>query len=160
MITDFERARTTMVDCQIRTNGVTNHKVIDAFLTVPKEEFISSAQRPLAYIDEDLPLSLINENRYLMESMSMAKLVQLADVTEECIVLDVGCGNGYFGWRMVGAGAKQVIGIDPFLIFVMQFFALRRYLPKRNNWVLPLGIEQLPAELRAFDTTFSIVLVL
>ena len=70
-------------------------------------------------------------------------------------VLDVGCGNGYFGWRMLGAGAKQVIGIDPFLIFVMQFYALRRYLPELNNWVLPLGIEQLPADLRAFDTTFS-----
>ncbi|MFK7805244.1 MAG: tRNA 5-methoxyuridine(34)/uridine 5-oxyacetic acid(34) synthase CmoB [Anaerolineae bacterium] len=70
-------------------------------------------------------------------------------------VLDVGCGNGYFGWRMVGAGAEQVIGIDPSLIFVMQFFAMRKYLAEHNNWVLPLGIEALPAELRAFDTTFS-----
>lgn len=70
-------------------------------------------------------------------------------------VLDVGCGNGYFGWRMTGAGAKQVIGIDPYLLFVMQFFAIRTYLANHNNWVLPLGMEQLPAELRAFDTTFS-----
>lgn len=70
-------------------------------------------------------------------------------------VLDVGCGNGYFGWRMAGAGAKQIIGIDPFLIFVMQFFAMQAYLPHTNNWVLPLGIEQLPEGLRAFDTTFS-----
>lgn len=70
-------------------------------------------------------------------------------------VLDVGCGNGYFGWRMVGAGANQVIGIDPSLIFVMQFFAMRKYLAAHNNWVLPLGIESLPAEMRAFDSTFS-----
>ena len=70
-------------------------------------------------------------------------------------VLDVGCGNGYFGWRMVGAGAKEVIGIDPYIVFVMQFFAMRRYLAANNNWVLPIGIEQLPAGLRAFDTTFS-----
>ncbi len=70
-------------------------------------------------------------------------------------VLDVGCGNGYFGWRMLGAGAKQVVGIDPYLIFVMQFFAMRRYIADQNNWVLPLGIEQLPTSLRAFDTVFS-----
>ena len=70
-------------------------------------------------------------------------------------VLDVGCGNGYFGWRMIGAGANQVIGIDPSLIFVMQFFAMRRYLHQQNNWVLPMGIESLPADMRAFDTTFS-----
>ena len=108
MITDFEHARTTMVDCQIRTNGVTSHKVINAFLNVPKEEFVSAAQRPLAYIDEDLPISQTNEHRFLMESMSMAKLIQLADITEECIVLDVGCGTGYSTAVLSSLGASVV----------------------------------------------------
>jgi len=71
------------------------------------------------------------------------------------IVLDVGCGNGYHGWRMLGAKAKIVIGIDPFLLSVVQFWAVRKYTGMLSFYVLPLGIEQLPANLHAFDTIFS-----
>lgn len=70
-------------------------------------------------------------------------------------VLDVGCGNGYHCWRMRGAGAELVVGIDPTLVFVMQFAALQRYIRDDRVAVLPLGIEQLPAKLRFFDTVFS-----
>lgn len=71
------------------------------------------------------------------------------------LVLDVGCGNGYYALRMAGAGAAQVIGIDPSARFVMQFEALRRYAGALAVDVLPLAIEQLPRELAAFDTVFS-----
>ncbi len=71
------------------------------------------------------------------------------------LVLDVGCGNGYHCWRMYGAGAARVIGIDPSARFVMQFEAIRRYAGAAPVDVLPLGIEALPAELAAFDTVFS-----
>lgn len=70
-------------------------------------------------------------------------------------VLDVGCGNGYHCWRMLGAGAAEVIGIDPTPLFVVQFWALQRYLRQRNAWVLPVGIEAVPDRLRAFDSVFS-----
>lgn len=70
-------------------------------------------------------------------------------------VLDVGCGSGYHCWRMRGAGAEQVIGIDPTPLFVVQFFALQKYIQDHRVGVLPLGIEQLPARLRYFDTVFS-----
>ena len=70
-------------------------------------------------------------------------------------VLDVGCGSGYHGWRMRGAGAELVVGIDPTLLFVVQFWALQRYIRDHRVGVLPLGIEQLPAKLRFFDTVFS-----
>ena len=70
-------------------------------------------------------------------------------------VLDVGCGSGYHCWRMLGAGAAEVIGIDPTPLFVMQFQALQKYLGRPEASVLPLGIEQLPADLGAFDTVFS-----
>jgi len=92
---DFENARTTMVDCQIRPNDVTDHRVLDAFMSIPREAFVSPAQRPLAYIDEDLPLSSGGSKRYLMEAMSMSKLVQLANIEEDNIILDIGCGTGY-----------------------------------------------------------------
>lgn len=92
---DFEQARVTMVDRQVRPNSVTDHDVLRAFLEVPREEFVAPKERPLAYIDEDLPLSGEGEGRYLMECMSLAKLVQLADIGSDNIVLDVGCATGY-----------------------------------------------------------------
>ncbi len=70
-------------------------------------------------------------------------------------VLDVGCGSGYHCWRMLGAGAAEVIGIDPTPLFVLQFQALQNYIQRPEAWVLPLGIEQLPPNLAAFDTVFS-----
>lgn len=70
-------------------------------------------------------------------------------------VLDVGCGSGYHMWRMVGAGAQLVVGIDPMQLFLCQFEAVRKLLgDDQRAHLLPLGIEQLP-ELKAFDTVFS-----
>jgi len=70
-------------------------------------------------------------------------------------VLDVGCGNGYYLWRMLGAGAREVIGIDPNWLFFCQFLAMQRYLPGLPAWHLPLALEELPAKLEGFDTVFS-----
>lgn len=72
-----------------------------------------------------------------------------------CRVLDIGCGNGYYGWRMLGAGADLVVGIDPTLIFVMQWLACRHFSGDLPNFVLPLGIEDLPDQPVAFDYVFS-----
>lgn len=70
-------------------------------------------------------------------------------------VLDVGCGSGYHCWRMLGDGAAEVIGIDPTPLFVVQFWALQKYLQRPEAWVIPAGIEQVPEKLQAFDTVFS-----
>ncbi len=69
-------------------------------------------------------------------------------------VLDIGCGNGYFGWRMLGAGASEVIGIDPTLLFCMQHQAIQKYFQDRRNWVLPLKVEEIPNS-TTFDRVFS-----
>ncbi len=71
-------------------------------------------------------------------------------------VLDVGSGNGYFCWRMLGAQAQLVIGIDPLMLNVMQFRIVRKiYGDNPPVYVLPLGIEDLPVNLKLFDTIFS-----
>ena len=70
-------------------------------------------------------------------------------------VLDVGCGSGYHCLRLAGAGAKQVVGIDPHLPYVMQSWLIGKYLPKVPSHVLPIGLEKLPANLFAFDTVLS-----
>jgi len=70
-------------------------------------------------------------------------------------ILDVGCGSGYHLWRMIGAGAHLAVGIDPMLLFLYQFEAVRKLLGNdQRAHLIPLGIEQLPA-LKAFDTVFS-----
>ncbi|MBX8494484.1 tRNA 5-methoxyuridine(34)/uridine 5-oxyacetic acid(34) synthase CmoB [Pseudomonas cichorii] len=70
-------------------------------------------------------------------------------------ILDVGCGNGYYQWRMLGAGAESVIGVDPNWLFFCQFQAMQRYLPDLPAWHLPFALEDLPANLEGFDTVFS-----
>ncbi|MGJ0485885.1 MAG: tRNA 5-methoxyuridine(34)/uridine 5-oxyacetic acid(34) synthase CmoB [Methylomicrobium sp.] len=71
------------------------------------------------------------------------------------LVLDVGCGSGYHCWRMIGAGAKRVVGIDPLLLNVVQFQLVKSLYGTAPVHVLPFGIEALPADLKAFDTVFS-----
>ena len=83
------------------------------------------------------------------------RILPALDSLEGRRVLDVGCGSGYHCWRMRGAGASEVIGIDPTPLFVMQFWAIQKYLNEPDIWVLPVGIEHMPARLHAFDTVFS-----
>ena len=70
-----------------------------------------------------------------------------------CRVLDVGCGNGYFGWRALEAGASTVVGVDPTLLFFMQHLAISRYLQNLENWLLPIKFEELPVA--QFDLVLS-----
>ncbi|MES9829880.1 MAG: tRNA 5-methoxyuridine(34)/uridine 5-oxyacetic acid(34) synthase CmoB [Candidatus Thiodiazotropha sp.] len=72
------------------------------------------------------------------------------------VVLDVGCGNGYHAWRMLGEGARLVIGIDPTQLFIMQFEAIKHFLGGHHPvHLFPLGIEHVPPEIKGFDTVFS-----
>ena len=70
-------------------------------------------------------------------------------------VLDIGTGNGYFLFRMLGAGASLALGIDPTRIFLYQFHAAQRLLPANGAYLLPLRSEQLPA-FGCFDTVFCL----
>jgi tRNA (mo5U34)-methyltransferase len=75
---------------------------------------------------------------------------------QDRLVLDVGCGNGYHGWRMLGDGARLVIGIDPTQLFVIQFEAIRHFMGRRHPLhILPLRMQDLPPNLQGFDTVFS-----
>lgn len=70
-------------------------------------------------------------------------------------VLDVGCGSGYHLWRMHKAGAALVLGIDPSLLYLMQFNAAQHFIQQTNVQFLPLSMETLPAQMHTFDTVFS-----
>ncbi len=95
---DFTTARTKMVDNQLRTQSVTDYAVLAAMGAVPREAFLPPADRALAYIDADLALTAAGPDgpaRYMMEPAPLARLVQLAEVGTEDVVLVVGCGTGY-----------------------------------------------------------------
>lgn len=70
-------------------------------------------------------------------------------------ILDVGCGNGYHGWRMLGAGADYVMGIDPSMRFAVQFAIAQQYIQSQQFDFLPIGVEDLPCNMAYFDTVFS-----
>jgi len=70
-------------------------------------------------------------------------------------VLDVGCGNGYYALQMRRAGANSVIGVDPTLLYVMQFLAVNLFEKDSGVFVLPLRLHELPLPAHRFDTTFS-----
>ncbi|HSO74200.1 MAG TPA: protein-L-isoaspartate O-methyltransferase [Blastocatellia bacterium] len=89
---DYFAARHTMVQNQIRTNRVTDPKIIAAMSELPRERFAPDWARGIAYVDEDIPL---NGGRYLIEPLTSALLLQAAEINADDVVLDVGCGTGY-----------------------------------------------------------------
>jgi protein-L-isoaspartate(D-aspartate) O-methyltransferase len=90
---DFAAARRMMVDGQLRTNDVTDRRLIAAMLELPREYFVP--QPAIAYLDTDVALSDGAAARRLLKPMVLAKLIQAADLRPESCVLDIGCGTGY-----------------------------------------------------------------
>lgn len=105
---DFEAARTKMVENQIRTTDVTSHSVLRAFYNVPREAFVPAKAKSLAYIDTDIEVA---PGRYLMEASPLAKLLQLAAVTKNDVVLEVGTGSGYVA-AILSQLAGSVISVE------------------------------------------------
>ncbi|MBB4077162.1 protein-L-isoaspartate(D-aspartate) O-methyltransferase [Bartonella fuyuanensis] len=98
MIADFTELRRKMVDNQIRTVDVTDLSILEAFLTVSREDFVSEDMKALSYLDTDIVLCPVQDGipeRYLMKPASLAKLLQLAAVKSSDVVLDIGANNGY-----------------------------------------------------------------
>jgi protein-L-isoaspartate(D-aspartate) O-methyltransferase len=89
---DFAAARRKMVASQIRTSEVTDPVVVDAMGAVPRELFLPAASQPFAYIDEDVALG---KGRYLIESVVLARLLQLAEPQSTDKALIVAAGTGY-----------------------------------------------------------------
>jgi protein-L-isoaspartate(D-aspartate) O-methyltransferase len=95
---DFEAARATMVDTQLRTDRVTDRRILAAFAALARERFVPAAKRDLAYSDAALEVWLSFDGgpaRYLLPPVVLARLIQLASVEAKDAVLDIGCATGY-----------------------------------------------------------------
>lgn len=107
-MSDFASIRRVMVESQLRTNKVTDERLLDAMAEIPREIFVPESRQEIACIDEDLPLG---NGRYLLEPMVFARMVQSAEIGEEDFVLDVACGTGYSS-AVVGRLARAVVAVE------------------------------------------------
>ncbi len=113
-MTDFAAARANMVESQVRPNDVTDPRILQAMLDIPRENFIRASLRPVAYMDEDVRLDTGGREaapRYLMAPMVLAKLIQLAEIEPADLVLDIGCGTGY-SCAVAARMAEAVVGLE------------------------------------------------
>jgi protein-L-isoaspartate(D-aspartate) O-methyltransferase len=95
-MSDFSTARLKMVDGQVRPSDVTDIRILDAMLAVPREAFVPAGQRALAYLDLDLDVSEKGTAKsFLIKSVVTAKMLQAAEIGESDSVLVVGCASGY-----------------------------------------------------------------
>jgi protein-L-isoaspartate(D-aspartate) O-methyltransferase len=95
-MSDFSTARQKMVDGQVRPSDVTDLRIIDAMIAVPRELFVPESRRALAYLDLDLEVSESGApKRFLIKPVVIAKMLHAADIKDTDNVLVVGCATGY-----------------------------------------------------------------
>jgi protein-L-isoaspartate(D-aspartate) O-methyltransferase len=92
LMADFAKQRLTMVDTQVRPSDVTNFPIIDAMLSVPREEFVPAALRELAYVGGAVTIA---PGRTLLDPRTIAKMLDAGDLSPGDAVLEIGCGLGY-----------------------------------------------------------------
>lgn len=91
-MSDFAERRTTMVDTQIRPSDVTKFPIIDAMLSVPREQFVPVEKRETAYVGDHIDLG---GGRSLLDPRVFAKMLEAANIQRSELVLDIGAGLGY-----------------------------------------------------------------
>lgn len=105
---DYAAARTRMVDGQVRTADVTRYGIIDAMLTVRREEFVPTAMKPVAYAQMHVALG---RDRVVLDARVFAKMLDALEIGRDDLVLDIGCGLGYSA-AVISCLAEAVIAIE------------------------------------------------
>lgn len=105
---DYKQRRTMMVDTQVRPSDVTKFPIIDALLSVPREDYVPDHKRDAAYIGENIDLG---DGRTLLEPRSFAKMLDTVDVQPSDVVLDLACGLGY-STAVLAHMAEFVVGVE------------------------------------------------
>lgn len=150
-MTDFTRARLNMVESQVRPNGVTDSRILQAMMHIPREAFVSQAQRPIAYMDEDIAVA---PGRFLMEPMTAARLIQLADIEADDRVLHIGCATGY-GTALIARLARTVDAIDEDAALVVSAQSALQHLGITNATVTTAPL----AEGKASGAPYNVIVI-
>jgi len=107
-MTDYSKRRTMMVDTQVRPSDVTKFPIIDAMLTIAREDFVPTAKREAAYVGENLPLG---QGRVLLEPRTLAKTLDALAINGDELVLDIGCATGY-STAVIARMAQAVVAVE------------------------------------------------
>jgi protein-L-isoaspartate(D-aspartate) O-methyltransferase len=94
----FEKARFSMVESQLRPNGVRDPLILNAFASLPREYFVPEGQQSMAYRDEAvqvIPAKAGAPARYILPPMVLARMLQFAAPKPSDRVLDIGGATGY-----------------------------------------------------------------
>jgi len=134
---DSKQQRINMVESQVRPSDVTDRRIIRAMLEVPREAFVPSALRALAYMDGSVPVvdSDVRPTRCLLAPRTFAKIVQLAELGPDAVVLDVGCATGYSA-AVLARLAKSVVAVEVDAALVAHASETLRQLEVTNALVL------------------------
>jgi protein-L-isoaspartate(D-aspartate) O-methyltransferase len=97
-----------MVDTQVRPSDVTKFPIIEAMLSVPREDFVPASQREAAYMGENIELS---DNRVILEPRTLAKMLDVLDIGQDELVLDIGAGYGYSS-AVIAHMAQAVVALE------------------------------------------------
>jgi protein-L-isoaspartate(D-aspartate) O-methyltransferase len=111
---DAATQRKNMIDSQVRPSDVSDRRIIRAMHNVPRELFVPSNIRALSYMDNDLKIRAADATgpeRYLLAPRLQAKLLQLADIAADDLVLDIGCASGY-STAILAQIADSVVGLE------------------------------------------------
>jgi protein-L-isoaspartate(D-aspartate) O-methyltransferase len=107
-MTDFSARRTMMVDTQVRPSDVTKFPIIEAMLSVKREDFVTAAQREAAYMGDNLELG---GGRVILEPRTLAKMLDALDIGPEELVLDIGSALGYSS-AVIAHMAQAVVALE------------------------------------------------
>lgn len=107
-MTDFTARRTMMVDTQIRPSDVTKFPIIEAMLSVPREDFVPADKIESAYVEENVDLG---GSRVVLEPRTLAKMLDALDIQADELVLDLGCGLGYSS-AVMARMAEAVVAVE------------------------------------------------
>jgi len=107
-MTDFATVREAMVDGQVRPSDVTLYPVIEAMLTIPREDYVPEPLREVAYIGDHLPLA---ERRVVLDARVMAKMLETLAIQPTELVLDIGAGLGLSA-ALVAHLSEAVIALE------------------------------------------------
>lgn len=127
MMTEYSDARKNMVLGQIRTFKISNLDLLNKVLEIPRELFIPDDKKHMSYVDKHIQL---NDKRYILSTPILCRMLELADISNNDSVLEIGCATGY-STALVSKLANKVIAIE----------ADHTLASKANHTIHSLGIE-------------------
>ena len=107
-MSDYKTRRTAMVDTQVRPSDVTKFPIIEAMLSVPRENFVPQQMREAAYMGKNLELE---DGRVVLEPRTLAKMLDALDIRNTEMVLDIGCLQGYSS-AVIARMAEAVVAVE------------------------------------------------